>query len=317
MTWRSAALVVGSALALALALGVSAGAQSGYVPVRVFQTAHNRFADLEVLLSEATRADVMLVGELHDDPNTHRLELALLEGLALRRAHVALALEMFDRDVQEPLVRFIRGELSESDFLKVARPWPQYETGYKPLVDFAVAHRWPVIAANAPRELAAEVTRGGLAVLANRPDAERTWFARDVECPLRGANYDRFKRVMSGHDPSTGTDGMDTETLDRYYLAQCLKDETMGESVAFAHAAVKSTGNTPLVVSINGSFHSDTHGGLVDSIARRLSGSRVLVATIQPVGNLDTLAPSKQERQRADFVIYTTRARTLGPVPAR
>jgi hypothetical protein len=91
-------------------------------------------------------ADVVLVGEQHDDPNTHRLELAVLEGLARRKRSVIVSMEMFERDVQDPLDHFQMGHLAEDEFLKQSRPWPRYVTDYKPLVDFAIARDWPIVA---------------------------------------------------------------------------------------------------------------------------------------------------------------------------
>src|SRR3954464_1455260 len=111
-------------------------ATGGYVPQRVYDTRQQGFSDFEVMLADLARADVVFVGEQHDDANTHRLELAVLEGLARRRGHIILALEMFERDVQEPLDHFSMGHLSEIEFLRASRPWPQYATDYKPLVDF-------------------------------------------------------------------------------------------------------------------------------------------------------------------------------------
>ena len=59
------------------------------------------------MLADLARADAVFVGEQHDDPNTHRLELAILEGLTRRGVPVIVALEMFERDVQ-PIARSLR-----------------------------------------------------------------------------------------------------------------------------------------------------------------------------------------------------------------
>ncbi|MCC7184908.1 MAG: hypothetical protein IT185_01620, partial [Acidobacteria bacterium] len=46
----------------------------GYVPYRVFDTAAGQFTDFEAMAADLVQADVVFVGEQHDDPNTHRLE---------------------------------------------------------------------------------------------------------------------------------------------------------------------------------------------------------------------------------------------------
>ena len=64
---------------LTVAIGILLVQVSGYVPERVYDTGRQAFADLEVVLADIATADVVFVGEQHDDPNTHRLEAALLE----------------------------------------------------------------------------------------------------------------------------------------------------------------------------------------------------------------------------------------------
>ncbi len=103
-----------------------------YVPERVFDTRKNAFADFEVMLADLATADVVFVGEQHDDPNTHRLELGMLEGLRRRRVPVIVSLEMFERDVQPAVDRYLSGAMVEAEFLTDARPWPRYATDYRP-----------------------------------------------------------------------------------------------------------------------------------------------------------------------------------------
>jgi uncharacterized iron-regulated protein len=299
----------------ALWLSAAPAALSGpeYVPVRVFSGAHKSFTDFESMLADIARADVVFVGEQHDDANTHRLELQLLEGLARRRGEIVLALEMFERDVQEPLAHFAMGHLGEAEFLQDARPWPQYAADYKPLVDYAIARNWSLVAANVPRRIAADVSASGLDVLKSKTEAEKAYFAKDVRCPTNDAYFKRFSEAMAPSGHSAGAPGAPAEPLDpaavqRFYFAQCLKDETMGESIAQAYAAGTIGGKRPLVISINGAFHSDFRQGIADRTLRRLPDKRLLVLSIEPVDDLDTLAPG-DVRKRADYLVYTVGAK--------
>ncbi len=86
---------------------------------------------------------------------------------------------------RDSLDHFLMGHVVEDDFLKVSRPWPRYRTDYKPLVDFAVSKKWPVVAANVPRAIASEVSKAGLGAL----DA-KTGDDRAAICP-RGEVSDR------------------------------------------------------------------------------------------------------------------------------
>lgn len=281
-------------------------AHSSYVPERVYDSDRKRFTDFEAMLADLASADVVFVGEQHDDPATHRLELAIIEGLARRRGDITLALEMFERDVQETLTGYAGGSVMEEDFLKNARPWPRYASDYRPLVEFAKLAGWPIIASSVPRQLASQVAKAGPAV--PLPDAERALYASDQRCP--GDDYfDRFAETMIAH-PTPGAETMAADEQRamtwRFYLAQCLKDETMAESVARALSDAKR-----LVVHVNGAFHSDFGDGAAERVRRRAPNARVAVISILPVENLDSLKPSKKDRKRADYLVYT-----LKPAPS-
>jgi uncharacterized iron-regulated protein len=298
-----------AALALALLSVVAVQAQSSYVPQRVFDTSRGQFTDFEAMLADASRADVLFVGEQHDDANTHRLELAVLQGLARRRGDIIVAMEMFERDVQDPFDHFQMGHMDESEFLMLSRPWPQYATDYKPVVDFAIAHNWPVIASNVPRAMASEVSKAGFDVLQSKSEADKKMFAADRQCPTNDDYFRRFGEAMGPHPGAAGP-GDDKAaaarlSLERFYFAQCLKDETMGESVARAWQTGSLGGKHPLVVHFNGSFHSDFAEGTAARAQRRLPNARVVVVTMMPVTDLDKVKAEGDDLKRANYLVYT------------
>ena len=278
---------------------------SVYIPQRVFDTRRNAFTDFESMLADLARADVVLVGEQHDDPNTHRLEAAVLQGLLRRHVTVTLSLEMFERDVQPVIDSFLAGSTTEEEFLAKARPWPRYATDYRPLVEMARAHGWNVLAANVPRRLAADVSKGGRPALDKLPPEDRALGARDLQCP-QDEYFTRFAESMSGH-AGAGDAKLSAEeqrdNVERYYLAQCLKDETMAESIAGAFD--RQAGHRGTIVHYTGSFHSDFRSGTASRVERRLPGRRVALVSMLPVDDLDTVAPDAEDLKRAEYLVYT------------
>ena len=274
-----------------------------YVPERVFDTRRKTFSDFEMMLADLARADVVVVGEQHDDPNTHRLESALLQGLLRRRVPVTVSLEMFERDVQTTLDSYRGGSMSEEDFLKASRPWPRYRTDYRSLVEIAKAHGWPIVAANVPRRLASEVAKAGKPALDRAQAAESALLAVDVRCP-NDDYFERFAAQMGGHGAPDAPDAERRATMERYYLSQCVKDETMAESIAAAFERQTGAGT---IVHFNGAFHSDFGAGTAERVRRRLTGRRVAVVSILPVADLDTLMPDGDDVRRAEYVIYTVK----------
>lgn len=289
-----------SCLAAALANGQS------YVPNRVYDTHHRRFIDFESMLASASTADVLFLGERHDDPGTHRLEAAALEGLARRRGNLVLALEMFERDVQPLLDNYLSGRASETDFLAGSRPWPAYAADYRAMVELARTSQWPVIAGGVPRRLASLVSRRGLKVILDSISAtDRGFTAHDVICP-RDDYFARFAKTMADMPSHSGDSTKESAaekaaTIERVYQAQCIKDETMGESVAKAYTAAPPGA---LVVHVNGAFHSDYGLGTVERVKRRLTGKRVAVVSFVPVKDLDKV-DERPDHTLADFIVFT------------
>jgi len=282
---------------------------------RVYDSSKSEGVDFEEMVTTLAGADIVFIGEQHDNAPTHRLELAILEGLARHNRAVILSLEMFERDVQPSLNSYLSGKMQEAEFLKVSRPWPAYESSYKPLVALASENRWPVIAANVPRKYASQVARSGLPTIESLSAAERELLASKIACP-HDQYFKRFQQEMGSHPSQAGaaagssvksamTD--DLALMERLYSAQCLKDETMAESIANAWSAAASP--KPLVIHFTGAFHSDFREGTVTRVQQRLSGRRIRVVSIIPVTNLDKIKAG-EERRRADYLIFTTGSQT-------
>jgi uncharacterized iron-regulated protein len=305
--WQLALVLAGIASAQAAppAAAVPQATVAWYVPERVFDTRSRSFTDFEAMLAELARADVVFVGEQHDDPNSHRLESALLQGLVRRNVAVTVSLEMFERDAQPAVDAYLGGRNSEEEFLKSTRPWPRYASDYRSLVEIAKDRSWPVLAANVPRRYASEIAKNGLAPLTALPSSERALIARDLQCP-KDAYFDRFAASMGEHPgskESANAGAAQRATVDRYYESQCAKDETMAESIAASFE--RGEAGPRLIVHFTGAFHSDFGTGTVERVRRRLPGRRVAVLSLLPLSSLDNLAPTGEDLTRADYLVYT------------
>ena len=277
---------------------------ASYVPQRVFDTRQKGFGDFETMLADLARADAVFVGEQHDDPNTHRLELAIIEGLARRGVSVVLAMEMFERDVQDHVDRYVAGTATEEQFLAASRPWPRYGSDYRAIVEYARANHLPIVASNVPRRIASDVSKTGMSVVDGIGN-DRRLVAGAPLCPTSGDYYERFAEMMGDHPAGEGAAADTAARNERFYFAQCLKDETMGESVAEAfqkHATGRVT-----IVHVNGAFHSDFGEGAAESARRRLPGRRIAVVSVLPVGNIDSVRPADEDLKRADYLVYTVK----------
>jgi len=117
-----------------------------------------RFVSVEDVYARAARATHVILGETHDNPEHHRLQRQALEHLPGPRA---LAMEQLDSEHQSAIdAAQAKGADAEAiadagRFDRKGWNWPLY----RPLVEFAVEHRWPIIAANLSRAEARAIVR--------------------------------------------------------------------------------------------------------------------------------------------------------------
>lgn len=296
------ALLLSACASAATGASSSAPAPSAW-SFRTVEASTGAERSLQDVLARVDESDVVFFGEFHDDAETHRAEALFLRAVGGLDRPVVLSLEMFERDVQSVLNDYLAGRVSEAEFLEASRPWPNYASDYRPLVELAKQNGWPVVASNVPRRLASAVGRQGMSALDSLTAAERGYAADVLQCPRGDEYHERFMATMRGHGSGggEGADSLPTAMAERFYLAQCLKDETMAEAIVEAR---RRAGPDAIVVHYNGAFHSDFGLGTVNRVTRREAGWRVLVLTALPVEDPASGSVEGHER-RAEFVIFT------------
>ena len=253
-------------------------------PPRIGQIVHlatGRLVTPAQMLAVAGDSRIVYVGETHDNPASHRLELQILQGLAERHpGRIALGMEMFVRSQQPVLDRWVAGLLDEKAFLKESRwydTWRMDFAYYRDLLNYARDHHIPVIALNAEKELVS-------AVHAKTPDqltpAER---AQLPELDL-GDPYQRamVKAIFGGHSHGA-------VHLDGFVRAQTLWDETMAESAA--RFLESPAGKDRHLMVVAGGNHISYGFGIPRRVFRRLPVSYVLIG-----GREIEIPPDKQDR---------------------
>ncbi len=274
---------------------------------RVVASATGQTISYAQLAERVAPGDVVFFGEQHDDDESHRAELALLEAIGERHAKVVLSLEMFERDVQPLVDAYLAGSLTEEAFRAQSRPWPNYAADYRPLVELAKAKGWPVVAANVPRRLASVISRKGLIAADSLSATDRAFVARDLQCP-KDTYYDKFVAVMGGMHGGAGGAGTAPTTgarpmADLFYESQCVKDETMAESIVQARTRA---GRTAVVVHFTGAFHSDFGLGTVSRVARRAGDAKTIVVSAVPTPD-PSKAKAAEFLDRGQFIILARR----------
>ena len=277
-------------LATALAI-VLASCQSTSSSGRVESIDPRGSTSIENAADAMAGADVVFLGEEHDNDVGHAMQLAFTQELHRRRPQLVVSMEQFEADVQVFLDAYLAGTLDEETFLAFARPWPNYPEHYRPVVEWAKENGVPVIAANVPRRYARIVAYQGLG-----PVDYSLWtpFAVNTDEP---AYLARFQEAMGGHasdEPSAGTS--------RWFAAQCVKDDMMAQSIVAAIDRELAAGDdSPLVVHWCGRFHSDYRLGTVSRVAQRRPELDLRVVSM--VSGADGERESIDELTLGDYVM--------------
>ncbi len=115
----------------------------------------------DAVVSAAREGHVVLLGEFHDNAALHALRLQLVREIIASGARPAFAFEQFDRE-QQSGIDLLRSETlsplptTASEFIKaVNAPRRSRDTWqwalYEPLIQIALDHKLPIIAANLSR----------------------------------------------------------------------------------------------------------------------------------------------------------------------
>ena len=303
-------------------------------------TGSGELVSLDDVVAAMADKEVVFVGESHNDLTGHLIEVELLsraytafgpsyseEGAARR---VTLSLEMFERDVQHVLDEYLKDLITEDQFRKSSRPWTEYETDYRPLVEFAKQEGLPVVAANAPRRYANLVTRKGRdALLELSPQAlatlpplpygtpssayEDQWRMAMVEamedmrerCPAPPAMQHAMRRDSAMPAMPMASHARSSNPLH----AQALWDASMAFSIS-EHLMRQPDA---LVLHMVGSFHVEYGTGTPEHLTRYRPGTSTMIVVMRPVEDVDSFDPER-DGENEDFVILTEQAVTR-PVP--
>ncbi|MGD8228002.1 MAG: ChaN family lipoprotein [Desulfobacteraceae bacterium] len=235
------------------------------------------------LIDQISSKDLVFIGEMHDNPEHHLIQVQILQALAACCGPVSIAMEFFERPQQPTLDRYHRGELDERAFLKEV-DWGYDYHFYRPLIRMAKQNGGAVLAINAPRDVVKKVAREGLESL---DESEKKKIAQEIDL----SNEAHRNYVQEAYERHTHGD---LKKFEYFYEAQCVWEDTMAESLA---EYLRENGR--MLVAFTGNGHIINKFGVPDRTIERVPVSMV---TIMP------LALSKEEtieRGTADYVWLT------------
>ncbi len=251
------------------------------------------------MLANASLQPLVYVGELHDNPASHRLQLRVLEAMAERYpSQLALGMEMFTAKQQEALDRWVAGELTEKEFLRqsswFSEGWGSDFEYYRDLLVFCRDKGIPVVGLNVDKELGNQVSRMPLEEMA--PEFRDQLPEMDMSDPYQRA---MVEAMISGHAAGG-------KMVDSFHRRQTLWDETMAQSVA--EYLAERPGMHMVVIA--GGWHVEYGFGIPRRVFRRLPlayniiGSRTLKVPEEKRHQLMDVSMPQFPMPEADYLVY-------------
>jgi len=198
---------------------------AGQVPeyLQALRIRDGRVIPFRGMIQEIRNADVIIVGESHDNMTDHIAQLDIIKMLNTLNVPIAIGLEMFTADSRKELDRWVQGSITLDDFLKIyydnwSVPWFLY----KDIFLYAREHRIPMVGLNVPERISKKVFESGFGSLTRD---ERREIPPGITCTV-DREYKSFIDKMYEFHRS-----MSNKSFSNFCEAQMLWDSVMAQYI--------------------------------------------------------------------------------------
>ena len=240
------------------------------------------------MVKDLSDADMVFFGEYHTNPISHWLQIELAKSLhEVKGDSLYFGAEMFENGNQLVLDEYLAGFYPEKKMLvEITQLWKNYQTDYKPLVEFAKENKLRFIATNIPRRYASMINKMGMAAL-DTLSPEALAMIGPLKEHFDASVYEDMKEKMGGHVPPT---------MDKIQMAQAAKDATM------AKFSVESHNPGTLLLHLDGAYHSDYYRGTVWWVNKIKPGFNIKTITTVLMSEWEEMT-KEQKKTIANYTI--------------
>lgn len=276
--WAAASVLMLSAGIIALA--------HPHAAVRLYDLEQQAMVPDTQALQRLKEARIVLVGEHHNNAAHHAAQLKIIRSLHEAGRKVAVGLEMFRKDSQKDLDRWIAGQTSESQFKPIyLNNWNFSWELYGPIFHYALENRIPMVGLNVPRKLTAQVAYHGFDSL----NSEQKGSLEGITCNVTPEYRNFIGKAYGAH-------GHGKMNFDRFCEAQLVWDTAMA---VYAVEYLKAHPDTAMVI-LAGSGHARKLG-IPTQLDKRVTWPYVVVLP-ETKGIFDTGSVTAKD---ADYILMT------------
>lgn len=211
------------------------------------------------MMKDLNRHQVIFIGEEHTSASQHSIQLKILKAAFKNNHALVVGMEMFDRSYQPVLDLWSAGVLEEETFLRKTHWYANWRYDfalYRNILLFIKQNRIKLVALNIPFHIPGRIRVGGIE---NLSDSDKRYLPKEIDT-ANTAHQNYTRAVFDQHHFTSRV------KFDDFYMAQCVWDEIMAESIA------ADLGNKK-VIALVGNGHIQYKYGVPDRTFRRTGAS--------------------------------------------
>jgi uncharacterized iron-regulated protein len=273
---------------------------------RIWDVSSARFIDRQSLVTRLARADFLLLGERHDNPDHHLLQAEMLRSLIALGRRPAVGFEMFGLDDASAIANHLA--FAPNDAASLGRAvnwnksgWPDWAM-YQPIAEAALQAKLRIVATNLPLATARKMSSDGLAAL--EPFVRREL---GLDRPLSDARC----ATMAADIRNSHCGYASEESVKAMVGVQRARDAQMAQSLIAA-------GDPDGAILVAGAGHVRNDYGIPVYLTAKAPGKQVISIAFLEVDNQQPephnyALPDPNGRLPFDYVWFTARVDDENP----
>jgi len=237
----------------------------------------------EEMMKDLSKVEIVYVGEVHTDPDHHKIQLKIIKALMENHDDLQVGMEMFDKTYQGVLDEWSAGKLDETDFLEKTHWYAEWNFDYslyKDLLTLIKEKKIKITALNIPSYIPPRIAVGGIG---NLSENDKKHLPGTIDTSV--SEHRKYLEKIFGHHHIRGRN-----KFEYFYAAQCVWEEVMSENTA-------SSAKDGMMVVLAGNGHIIHKYGIPDRTFKR-NGKPFRTVFPAPAG-------SKVELSYADYIWVT------------
>ena len=252
-------------------------------PDTIIATQSGKEVSFDEMMADLNRHQIVFVGEQHTNATHHSIQLKIIQASFKSNHALVVGMEMFDRSYQEILDLWPAGVLDEQAFIRKTHWYVNWRYDFKLYLDilrFIQQNRIKLVGLNIPFYIPGRIRVGGIE---NLSVSDKRYLPKQIDTS-NTAHQNYAKTIFEHHNFTSRT------KFEDFYMAQCVWDEVMAESIA------ADLGNRK-VIALLGNGHIQYKYGVPDRTFRR-TGASFRTVYLAPEG-------ADVEMAIADFIWIT------------